>query len=217
MGGHRRVARGAEPAQVRALGERADARGGVVDSVDPGARGPVGRAHLDRENPLPDGGNENRRVQRPRVPGLEPETAQPSGGEDHRVPGSARELSHARVHVAANRLDDEVGPECEREGPPARAGRADHRSRPQTLEVHRRPGDEDVTRVLAFGVRREREPRRELGREVLEAVDREVEGALEQRLLDLPHEQALAPDRGQSRLEQPVALGPHRDDLDVGS
>ena len=215
MGGHRRVARGAEPAEVRALGERADPRGPIVDAIDPGTRRAVGGAHLDRDDPLPHGGHEDRRVQRLRVLGLEPEAGEPRGGKDHGVPGSALELPHARLHVAPDRLDDEVGPERQRQGPPARARRPDDRAHRQVLEGRPRPAHEDVTRILAFGERRQREPRRQFGGEILEAVDRAVDQPFAQRLLDLPHEQALAPDGGQTGVDPPVALGPDRDDLDV--
>src|SRR5207247_1876949 len=111
--------------------------------------------------------------------------------------------------------DDEVGPERQRQGPPARARRSDDRAHRQVLEGRPRPAHEDVTRILAFGERRQREPRRQFGGEILEAVDRAVDQPFAQRLLDLPHEQALAPDGGQTGVDPPVALGPDRDDLDV--
>src|SRR5439155_4328586 len=76
---------------------------------------------------------------------------------------------------------------------------------------------EDVARIFALGERREREARRRLGREILEAVHGAVERAGEEHLLDLAHEEPLAADRRQLDLETPVALGPYRHDRDVAA
>src|SRR5205807_5969833 len=59
--------------------------------------------------------------------------------------------------------------------------------------------------------------RRRLRRQVLEAVDGDVDIAAEQRLLDLAHEESLAADGGQPGLGEAIALGPHGDELHVGA
>ena len=79
-------------------------------------------------------------------------------------------------------------------------------------------GDGDFTALVASvgaqGKRREHQARGLGCRDVLEAVDGEVDHAIEQRHLQLAHEQALAAHRGEPGLHEPVTLRAHRDHLD---
>jgi hypothetical protein len=58
---------------------------------------------------------------------------------------------------------------------------------------------------------------RQLGGEVLQAVDGGVRAAIEQRLFELLHEDGLAADLGEWSLGGAVALGGHRHDLGLNA
>ena len=77
--------------------------------------------------------------------------------------------------------------------------------------VQRQPrrAAEGVARILALGNGRQQQARGQHGRHVLEAVHGQVRAAIEQRLLDLLHEQALATHGGQGRGEEAVPRGGH--------
>ena len=79
----------------------------------------------------------------------------------------------------------------------------------------RRRRHQDVSRILARRERREHEAPRALGGQVLQAVDGQVHAPVQERLLDLLHEEALAADLGQMRRGEPVARGADRHQLDV--
>jgi hypothetical protein len=70
-----------------------------------------------------------------------------------------------------------------------------------------------IVRVLARQDAGYREPVREDRRHVLAAVDREIDFAIEQRVLDLLDEKPLAAGFGKRRLLQAVARGLDDDDL----
>jgi hypothetical protein len=69
--------------------------------------------------------------------------------------------------------------------------------------------DESVRHVLAHRERRDLEPRGQRRRHVLGRVHRQVEAPIEQRVLQLLHEEALVADLRQRRVDDPV---PGRDD-----
>ena len=102
-------------------------------------------------------------------------------------PSQAGERQHDRVVVAARRacagacrrcprsgVDLEVGPDREQLRAPAQARRPDA-SRPVGKAVERRRADQRVARVLGPRHRGDRESRRQLARDVLGAVHREVD------------------------------------------
>src|SRR6266545_3166687 len=138
-------------------------------------------------------------------------------GEQHAVPALALELAEPGVHVPTDRLDNEVGSQRQRQRAAARAPGAEARTRAQVLEAGPLPGHEDVAGVLSLGKRREAEARWNLRRQVLETVHGAIEGAGEEHLLDLPHEEPLPADRRQLDLEAAITLGPYRHDLDGGA
>ena len=95
----------------------------------------VVRARLERQRSLPGRGDEVERLRR----ALQPQPLQPGGGEDDRVDLARVELAQARVDVAAQLHDLEVGPHGEQLRAPAQRGGADPRARGQP----RQAGDPD--------------------------------------------------------------------------
>ena len=66
------------------------------------------------------------------------------------------------------------------------------------------PGNQDVCGIFAPGDSRNGEARREIGRDVLHAVDREVHPAGQQRLFDLLDEERLPAHLGQRDVQDLV-------------
>ena len=187
----------------------------MVQPLQQSAGAAIVGTRLDGQDALPHRGHEHLRVQRLRVRGGQPEARQTGCGEQHSVEGAALESAEPRIDVAADGLDHEVRPKRQREGTPAGARGAQHRARAQVLEARPFTRHENVARVRALGKRRERQTGRKIGGQVLEAVDGAVEGTGQEHLLDLADEEPLAAHVGQSRVQTPVALRPHRHDLDL--
>ena len=78
---------------------------------------------------------------------------------------------------------------------------------------HPRRADQRVAHVLPRQVARQHRPLRQVGRDVLHRVDRDVDAAVEQRVVDLLGEEALAADVGEGLAEDLVARG--LDDADL--
>src|SRR4029450_10093087 len=131
------------------------------------------------------------------------------------APALAPDLPEPRVHVAANGLDDEIGPQRQGQRAAARAPGADPGAGAEALEAGGLPRNEDVARVLPLRKRGEDEARREVGRQVLETVHGAVDSAAQEHLLDLSHEQPFSPDRRQLDLLTAVPFGSHGNDLDL--
>ena len=143
----------------------------------------------------------------------EPEPVEPAGREHDRVEPSLPSLAQACVDVAAQRLDRER--RLEREElrlPPHRRG-ADPHSRPQL-----RGTAERVPRILPAEIRADHQPLRIRGGEVLGGVDGDVDPPLEQRLLELLHEDAARADLAERARAVAVAGRRDRDEheLDAG-
>src|SRR5262245_7862132 len=215
MSGHRRVARGAEAAQELALSERAGPRRAVVEPGEPRAHDMVVGPDLHGEHALPHRGHEGLRVERLHVARGQSEALEAGRGENHTVPAFARELSEPRVHVAANGLDDQIGPQGQRQRAAARAPGADPGAGPQALEAPGLARYQDVARVFPLGKRGEDETRGELSRQILETMHGAVDRAAQEHLLDLSHEQPFSSDPGQLDLLPPIALGPYGHELDL--
>ncbi len=200
VSGHRRVARGAQATEAGALGQRARAGGRVIEPAENPEHAAVIRPGFDRQHALTDRGHERVRVEHLDVRRGHTEPLEAGRREQYTVQALTLQLAEPGPDVAADRLDDEVGAQRQRQRAPPRASGAEPRARAQVFEASRLSRHEDVARIFALGERREREAGRELGREILEAVHGAVEGAGEEHVFDLAHEEALAADRRQLRL-----------------
>ena len=124
----------------------------------------------------------------------EPEAHEPRAGEDDRVEFAGVDLAEARIDVAAHGDDSRSGRAAaatrsgagcsSRRAPPAGARRASRASARRGRRA-RRPAEGRSTRAR---------PGREDARDVLDRVHGEVRAAVEQRLLNLLHEETLAAD-----------------------
>ena len=118
------------------------------------------------------------------------------------------------MHIAAKRNDAQVRAAGEDLGSAPQRGRAHDGARRQLVDALRRAGDQDVARVGARQQCRDDEPAGEGRRHVLHRVDREIDGAGQQGLLDLLDEQALAADLGQRPVLDAIARGADQLDAD---
>ena len=171
-------------------------------------------AGLDADRALPDRRQEFVELEHRRRRIGETEPLQPGQRQQRRVGLALVELAQPRLDVAAQIDDPQIGPQPPHQRLAAQRRGADHRAARQLGEVARLAADEDVARVLARQKRREHQPVRQEGRHVLGRMHREVDAALEQRLLDLLGEQALAAGLGQRPVLDPVAGGADHLDLD---
>src|SRR4029077_15354305 len=77
--------------------------------------------------------------------------------------------------------------------------------------------DEGVPRILPLEDRGDGEPGRQLGRQVLHGVHRELRAAVGERVLQLLDEESLAADLVEALVEELVALRRHRQQRDLQS
>src|SRR6516162_8551751 len=204
---------GAERREEGPLRRHGRARERVVDRCYQRHGPRIVRARLDGEGALPgrreaDGG----RDRRPRG-GRDRQAREAGGREDERVERPFVELPHARVDVAADEHEPEIGPGVEELRLPPRAPGGKARRERKLRDRRCRPGDERVARIDPFRNRGDREPRGVLGGKVLEAVDGEVDRPGRQGVLDLLDEDPLAAGRGKRHVGLLVSLG--ADDVHV--
>ena len=213
VAGDRRAAGAVEHRQEGALaGER---RGGVaiVDGVEQRARARVVGARLERDDPLPDRGQEfvGRQNRGGGVGAFQP--LQSGERQQGGVDLAGVELAQARLHVAAKVHHREIGTQPLDQRLPAQRRGADDRAMRKLVQRAALAADEGIARILARQHRHDRKPRRQHGRHVLGRMHGEVDAAGEQRVLDLLGEQALAADLRQRAVADHVAAG--ADDLDA--
>ena len=140
------------------------------------------------------------------------------GGEDSGVVLAFLHPAHPRRHVAAQVDELEVGAIAREKRPPSQAARADATAGRQGHEAGASAapaGEPDIARILALEHRGERQPRRQLGRQIIQAVHREVHMARGERLLDLLGEERLAGDLRKRPVENVIPLGADLEDLDL--
>jgi hypothetical protein len=104
--------------------------------------------------------------------------------------GGREQLLDARVDVAAERFDRQVGARDEQLCPPAEAGRADRRALGELVERAAVGRDQHVSGRGALGDAGDDQLRRPVGRHVLHRVDRRVELAVEHLLVEAADERA---------------------------
>ncbi len=144
------------------------------------------------------------------------QAAQARGGQDDGVQSFAVELAQPRVDVAPDGDDLEVGAKIAQLGLPAQRTRAHPGALWQCFQRRERAlGDQGVAGILATRNRPQREPLGKLGGEILQAVHGQIDGPVEESLLDLFNEQALvvgrqSRQRGRRQLVARRADGLHR-------
>ena len=166
------------------------------------------RPRLDREDPLPDGGDERLGIERaPRGAASRPSRRSPAAARTTASHAAALQLAQPGVDVAAQGLDREVGPRGQDQRPAPRAGGSHHRARRAGRASPRAARVTRTSRGSSRGGKRgQAEAGRQLGGKILEAVHGDVDAPVEQRLLDLAHEEALAAEVGQARRGAAVPL-----------
>ena len=171
-------------------------------------------ARLNGQRPLSHGGQDDAFGQHFRNARAEPQALQPRHGENGRIELAAIELLHARIHVAAQALDLQVGAHMQQLGLAAQAGGTDLRALRQLLKAPICIAHKGIARLVTLGNHRELQACGHLCRHILEAVHREVDFAVEHGLLQLFRKEPLAADFGQRCIEDLVALGLHELFLD---
>ena len=167
-------------------------------------------AHLQRERALACLGQQLLGSEAPADLVAEPEPVEAARGKHNRVEPALDALAQARVDVAAQRLDRQLGHEREQLRAPAHRRRADAHARPQLTRAAER-----VTRVLALEVRADRETVRIGRRHVLGRMHGDVDPPLEQRLLELLDEDTARADLAERLRAVAIARGRDRHERDL--
>ena len=213
MAADRRAAGAVEHGEEGALGGHRGRGVGVVDLGDQSARRCVVGAGLDADRALADRRQKFIDVEQSRCGVKQAEPLQAGDGEQRRVGFAGLDLAQPRLDVAAQRHDGKVRPQALDQGLPPQRCRADHRAARQIAQGFGLSADEGVARILARQKRRQHQAGRQHGGHVLRRMHREVDGAAEQRVLDLLGEQPLAAEVVERPVLDDVAGG--ADDLDL--
>ena len=153
------------------------------------------RPGLDPQGPLPHGRQGQLQRQDLGDLPLEPEPPEPRLGQDDGVVIALVQLAEPGVDVSAKVAHFEVAAGVEQLGPAAEAAGPNHRADGKPLE---RPGpvrDQHVVDRGPLGHGRQAQTRHHVGRQVLQAVDGQVDAALEQLPLDFLREKAAVGSR----------------------
>jgi len=111
----------------------------------------------------------------------QPQTGQTGGGEDRSIIFAVVDLMDPGINVAPDRLEAQVSPDRPELSRAAGAAGADAGARGKLPEGLPAAGNEDVARVFPLRDRCDGEARVDGGSHVLEAVDRKVDRAREER------------------------------------
>ena len=190
----------------------------------PGRAAASSAPDLRRNDTLTRGRNAPVDRNRRRDTGTEPEAPQPGAGQDDGLVAAAVELADARVDVAANRNECRGRKERSQLRHPAHAAGADRDRGPRRHPSGRRPrlhgrsGAASRSTSASRGSSRGRQadnisPSGSTDRQILGAVHADVDPSLEQRLLELLHELALAVVAGNRPCLRSIAGRGDDDDL----
>ena len=204
-----------EPGQEGALGGGDGAGLGVFDAGEQAVQGGVGGADGDADDSLSGGGHHGVGVERQHRCVVEMEAFDTRQSQQAGRAVAAADLFDAGLDVAADEGDTQVGAGVEQlrlaaEGVGAdggAVGQRGERGRRGSGVVQAGPRMRAVAGVLAAEGAGEDDAGGELGLEVLEAVDGEVDAAVEQGLVDFLAEEAFAADLGQVAVLHDVAGG----------
>jgi hypothetical protein len=142
------------------------------------------------------------------------EAGQAGGGENDGVVLPLVELAQARVEVAAQAGDGEVGIACMQLRLAAQAGGAHHAAGRNVLEGSVLVRDNGIERILARRDGHQRELRLHRHRHILHGMHGDVGASIEQGRFQLLDEEPLAADLGQRPVEDLVAARRHAEQLD---
>src|ERR1700691_1609238 len=209
-GGERRLATAAQRSRKGALCRQRGVSGGIIECSHERARARIVATALDADRSLTYCRQHRRGGETGCDVRLEPEADEAGTGEDDGVQGAVLEAREARVDVAAQRLDAQVGPYGQdlRLAPQARG--TELRARGQVGEGAAATAEQRVARIGAREKRGDHEALRHLCRHVLHGVDRDVGASLGERSLELLDEQTLAADGREAPVLDPIALRRHR-------
>ena len=165
----------------------------------------IAGANFDTERTLPSGRTHH--VRRDELPDeLRPAQAvEPGGGEDDGVVLAFFKFSQASVHVAAQRMNLEIRAARLQLGLPSQARCPNFRTVRQIVDARILLRAEGVAGIFARGDRGNFKFGRELGRQVFQAMHREVNTAFDKGLFDLLREHALGADLRQGDVGDFVA------------
>ena len=204
-------------AQQRALGRYF---GSAVGTVQRGTgrrhrttAGVIAGAHLNGDRPLRRRRRHHRRVNRHMID-IEPEAPQPGHGQNDGVIAALGKGREARVHIAAKKLDPQVGPALQQDRLAADRGGADNRAMRQRIKAFI-AADQRVAPVLA---RQDRDDLGALGKDgfhILHRMDGGIALAVEKTALKLLDKQALAAGIGKRAVKDAVAARGHAPDFGV--
>ncbi len=165
---------------------------------------------LDAERALPHRGERHLGLEDIRRARFEREAHETGTRENDRIAFACVDFLEARVDVAAHGNDLEIGSRRLQAHGAAEARSADLRSWRQREKRSVLRRDEHVPRVLTLRNTRNEESRRENARHVLDRVHGEARAIVEERFLDLLHEEAFSAHFGEGTILDLVA---GRDDL----
>ena len=140
---------------------------------------------------------------------LEPQPDQTCGCQDDRVVLVRVQLGQARVDVATQEADFQVGTARQQLGLTAQAGGAYDAAGWQRREALETVGYEGIACVFTLADAEQTEASREVHRYVFHGVYGDVGRVFQERGLQLLDEQTLAADFGQGRVEQLVTTAYH--------
>ncbi len=123
-------------------------------------------------------------------------------------------LAQAGLDVATKLDDPQIGPPRQELRPAPQARRADNRPLGQIAERAVAQRDKGIAHILARQIGVDQQPVRLVDRHVLHRMHGDVDAAVQQRILDLAGEQALAADLLERAVLHPVAGGLDHHDLE---
>ena len=138
---------------------------------------------------------------------IKTQAIQPGRSQNNRVEPFAVQLLQARGHVAPQIKELQVGTTGPQLHLAPRARRADLGTLGQVHETHTRGTDEGIGGVFPFRYGTEGQATGQFRGKILQAVHREIDGAIQQRHLQLFGEDPFATDLGQGHIGHPVTLG----------
>src|SRR5581483_5059403 len=210
----RHVARTAEPRIHRSLGRQARRHANRVQRREQRARRRIVVAALDADDALPDRRHELIDLEARADALAEAEPIEAGAGEQDRIELAFVELAQTRADVAAQLGDLQIGTARAQLRLATQARGADTRAMRQRIDAVESCADERIARIGRFEERGEREPLRQMHRDVFHRMHCDVGAPLGHRLLQLLHEQALAAGLLQRRVEEAIAARGHRHELD---